>query len=248
MNLTDEAINRLAWNCPSVQKLILYNCFKITDGCVTQVSKFCPQLREVDLSSCQNLTDSSIQRLVKGCPYLEVICCEECKLSELGITSIAENSYCLKTLKLAYCKGVTDYSLNKLANGCPNMSHVDLSYCTSVTVEGLKKAVGSWSNLKILNLRGLYQISTETVVHPNLQVLNLSWCKNIQDAAIAQIAAGCSSLVNLDLAWGGKITANAIHKLAQKLPMLRFLNLRGCTKVTFLTIKYLSGGSIMIYT
>lgn len=203
---------------------------------------------ELDVSSCQSLTDSSIKKLVESCPYLSTLCLEECKFTEGGVNCIAENGYSLKTLKLAYCKGVTNASLEKLSNGCPGLIHLDLSYCTNVTIDELQKVLVKWQTLKILNLRGFHQLTTEAIQHPNIQSLNLSWCKNLQDSAIDQIAEGCPNLTCLDLAWAGKVTANAVHKLVQNVPTLTSLNLRGCTKVTFLTLKYLANGNITIYS
>jgi hypothetical protein len=83
--------------------------------------------------------------------------------------------------------------------------------------------------------------------HNNLEELNLSWCKHVDDNTISQIAEGCPNLVHLDLAWCARITANAFHRLAQRCAALRTLNLRGCTRVGLLNLQYLSGASIVVY-
>lgn len=252
MNVTDKSTCLLLVKCTNLTKLILYNCNKITDATVEQITKL-PQLalnlKEIDISSCQNVTDDGLQALVRHCPYLQVLFLEECSFSENGMIAMATDNYCfnLHTLKVAYCKGVTDKSLERIAKGCPNIKSIDLSYCTNISVSGIKTCLVNWPKLSSLNLRGLHQISTEGIVHENLHTLNLSWCKNIQDIAIEEIANGCKSLITLDLAWAAKITSNAVHKLAHKLSTLRFLNLRGCAKVTFLAIKYLNNGNIFIF-
>jgi F-box/leucine-rich repeat protein 2/20 len=87
----------------------------------------------------------------------------------------------------------------------------------------------------------------EEIKHPNLQVLNLSWCKNLSDEAIMKIVDGCPYLEALHLAWCSNISSNAILALVKKTTKLRILNVRGCNKVPMLMIKFLSASGKMIY-
>jgi len=143
-------------------------------------------------------------------------------------------------------KGLTDDGFERLVEACPKMSEIDLSYCNTLSPQALL-FLKRWCQLTVLNLRG-YQSELDQLHHPNLENLNLSWCKHVDDATVGSIANGCPNLVGLDLAWSAKITGNAVHKLAATCPLLRSLNLRGCARVSPMTIQCLSGtSSIVIY-
>jgi hypothetical protein len=129
--------------------------------------------------------------------------------------------------------------------GCPKIKDLDLSYCNNITSACLGRVLKQWYCLEQLNLRG-FQADLSLIQHDNLEQLNLSWCKMVDDCAVGIIAEGCPNLVGLDLAWNSKITGNSVHKLASKCKSLRSLNLRGCTRVSMLTIQYLSGASSMV--
>jgi hypothetical protein len=145
------------------------------------------------------------------------------------------------------CKDVTNDALLALAKGCPHMNTIDLSYPKNLTIEAVNKALLYWPKLKTLTLRCFSSMAVEGIEHPNLQHLNLSWCKNLVDTAIAKIANGCPSLESLHVMWCSKLTSNSIHTLARKLPNLRLINLRGCNKVSSLMVKHLSSNGKIIY-
>jgi len=248
--ISDISVQALIRKCPNLTKLNLHKC-NISDSTVNQIATSCPQLLELDLSVCDRVTDNGVKDITQGCQKLEVLCLEELThLTDAGIAGIADGSKQLHTLKLAYCKNLTDASLEKLSS-CINMKQIDLSYCNTITLSGLRKALESWPSVKQLGLRGYTPLTAEGIEHPRLEVLNLSWSKNLEDAALTQIAEGCPRLTNLDIAWCSKITDSAVHKFVQKSnnsSSLRTLNLRGCNRVSSLAIKLLSSNSrLQIY-
>ena len=65
---------------------------------------------------------------------------------------------------------------------------LDLSYCNNIQLHTIGHVLSSLPLLTDLNLRGYKNITTSGIEHSSLRVLNLSWCKNIEDAAVIQIA------------------------------------------------------------
>jgi len=242
--ITDTSVMHLARSCPGLTKCVLFNCNLVTDMGVITLLGCCPQLRHVNVSCCVRLTDRSFEDIARSCPSLRHLFLEECNLSEAGLMYIKDCAN-LKTLKMGYSKALSDVVLEQLAEGCPHIRDLDLSYCNKISSTCLSRVLRSWYNLEQLNLRG-FQGDVRTLQHSNLEQLNLSWCKLVDDNFIGTLAEGCPSLVVLDLAWNSKITGNSVHQLAAKCKSLRSLNLRGCNRVSMLTIQYLSGASSMV--
>lgn len=229
-HVDDSSVVHLANHCPNLRRVSLYNCHGVTDSAIEHLASMCKSLISLDLSSCEKVTDRSLIRLSQSCPSLEVLCVEETTITNEGIVEIARSCRSLNTLKLAYCKGLMDAGLAELARGCPEMRHLDLSYCNNFSLGAIQSALSQWTNLKELHLRGYNAISTAGLRHPRITTLDISWCKNLEDAAVVELGRGCPSLTDLDLAWCPNLTANAVRFLAQEC-LLSNVNLRGCVNI-----------------
>ena len=248
IRITDDAIVQVANHCRSLKKLSLRNC-NITDYSILQLTKHCHEITDLDLSSCDKLTDESISQISVGLPLLESLSLEE--ISLLTDNSISTLLACsrIHTLKLAYCKNITQKSITQLVEGCQLMQTLDLSYCNQISLDYLFATLSKWKNLKNLSLKGIHQFTVQPnyLEHKNLEVLNLSWCKSINDDIIIQISKSFPRLNTLDIAWCSLITSNAILQLIRNQPQVATLNLRGCSKIPPLFVHKLSstGRSIL---
>jgi len=251
VKVTDVAVGEFARSCGSgLVSLSLDNCHLITDASLVALGKNCGELTELDLSCCEKVTDEGLKQLGMGLcgGRLEKLSLEEVtQVTNEGLKGIGEWGFNLKGLRLAYCRGLEDAALLELARGCPKLTSLDLSYCGGVTREGIQAALDLWTGLKVLNLRGAEGLVHEGLSHPRLQVLNLSWSKNVEDGAVEGIASGCPSLVSLDLAWCNKVTGKALHEVNKRCTGLRSVNLRGCTKINFVTVRYLVAAGKIVY-
>ncbi len=239
VKVTDKAIGSLAQNCLNLEKLVLLNCNKITDKSLEDIARGCPQLNELNVSSCEHVTDDGLLYLATSCHNLVTLYLEECKISDRGLIAIANGCPNIEALSLAYCKDLTEEALLTLARRCTNIKTLDLSYPKNISVQTVNKVIVFWPKLRTLNLRGYSNWVVEGIEHSNLQHLNLSWCKNVTDTAVAKIAIGCPSLESLHLTWCSKLTSNSVHTLTRKLPNLRVLNLRGCNQVSVNMLKHM---------
>lgn len=247
--ITDASIVDVARQAgESLKFLSLENCHLVSDLTVLSLAQYCPNLEELDLTSCERVGDFAIKNLMLGCRNIQSISLEELtNLTEEGICALT-NAYRLKTLRLGYCKGVTNDCLQNISAACPDIINLDLSYCNNpnFTLDGLQEVIGRWEELTVLNLRGINSFTNQSISHPNLQTLNLSWCKYMQDEALEGIAIGCPRLSSIDLAWCSKVTGSAVHRLAQRSQSLRTFNLRGC-RVPNITIQFLTHAGKMVY-
>jgi len=247
-SVSDQVITKLAKNCPDLSRLLLFNCHKITDSSLAELanSACSRKLEELNLSSCENITDQGIKHIASSCHGLRVLFMEECKITDDGIFAMSCGLRSLESLSLAYNKEITDAAMQFLSH-CSNLTTLDLSYSRNVTIPAINASLRAWPKLKTLNLRGFTNFVSEALVHPGLQVLNLSWCKNLTDVALHGIVDGCPMLESLHLAWCTKITSNSVHVLGKRAQHLRVLNIRGCHLVSLLMLKFLAEQGKLIF-
>ena len=258
--VTNRGVKAIADRCPQLKRLLAGNVVLISDAPVISLATNCPNLKYLDLCSTA-ITDAALTAVARGCRLLKLIAFSDCRLiTSFGLSAFAECPY-LEVIRLSGSKAIEDSSLQRLSIGCPDVMEIDLAGASLVSPQVLNKCLASWSKLVTLNLRGYTPLirrqsdpssdsSSSSIVHirnPNLEDLNLSWCKFVDDAMIAELADGSPNLITLDLGWCSSITANAFHKLAQKCRNLRTLNLRGCTKIGPLSVQYLATAPVVVY-
>lgn len=249
--LTDRSLTAIIRaNASRLQSLNLDSCHLITDETVMCLAlNHCTNMLELDLSSCDAISDEAVLHLLQTCDKLESLSLEELtNLSEQAL-SVLGNLSALKRLRVGYCRGVTDACLLSIATECTQLNSIDLSYCNNplLTVQGLQRILDLLPSLQMLSLRGCSQIVDCQLAHPNIQTLNLSWCKNLQDEVLEGVSKGFPQLRSIDLAWCGRITGAAVHRLAQRTPSLRTFNLRGCSRVPALAIQILTHANKQVY-
>eukprot|EP01102_Stenamoeba_stenopodia_P016363 TRINITY_DN5718_c0_g2_i1.p1 TRINITY_DN5718_c0_g2~~TRINITY_DN5718_c0_g2_i1.p1 ORF type:complete len:1014 (+),score=165.43 TRINITY_DN5718_c0_g2_i1:338-3379(+) len=229
-SITNDSIMHLAQTC-SLESLSLFNCFMISDVSTEEIAKHCRDLIYLDVSCC-DVSDQSITTLVDNCRRLEVLALEETKVTNASLILLGKRCHNIHTLKLAYCNDLTDVGLMELAEGCPDIQFLDISYCNKLSLSRLQFCLNRWPKLSALHLRGYNCITDKGIAHPKLSVLNLSWCKNLNDTSLIQIGKGCPSLSEVDLAWCGNISEGAVVSLVKDCVDLRSLTLRGCPFTT----------------
>ena len=247
--ITDSGLEKIAEKCHLIQKLILDSCVKVTDKSIKFVTQGCPLLRKINLSRCQ-ITDSSLDALSSRCQKIEELDISYCEsitdasfrniygfeqhleilninqLPNITSTSLIHIAKCskLKSLHVAGSKGLNDEVLLAIAEGCPLIKYLDLSECSSITPYGLHSSIRLLSTLRTLHLKSFLTITTESLAHPYLEELDLSWSSNIQDCALEQIATNCPRLQRIILTRCTNITEKSVKNL---LKTATLLNIRG---------------------
>lgn len=97
------------------------------------------------------------------------------------------------------CTGITDAGLIAICSGCRKLEKLNLCYCEQVTDRGLK-FISTLEELSDLEMRRLPHITS---------------------AGLVSIAAGCNSLVELDLKRCYNINDTGVWALAHYSPNLR---------------------------
>ena len=239
-NLSDSSIIILAKKWMKLKKLSLNSCIQISDQSIIELTKYSRKLSELDISFCDKVSDHSVKEFSIGFPSLQSLSLEE--LSQVTSTSLILLAGCsnLFTLNVAYCSGMNDSILKRIAEGCPLLQHINLSRCTNLSMDAIQYSIQLWPQLRSLQLRR-YHFKANPIslfFHESLEQLDLSWSVEIDDDSISKIR--CPRLQSIDIMWCTKITDNAITNLLHHCSQINFLNIRGCSKITPILAKFLS--------
>jgi hypothetical protein len=82
--VTDQAIIKLAEQCPHLEVFYVGNFTSLTDAALTAVTKHCLRLRELTMCHIPKLTDASLLE-VTACPHLTLLYVRDCPLVTVAL-------------------------------------------------------------------------------------------------------------------------------------------------------------------
>ncbi|KAH0867667.1 hypothetical protein HID58_074689 [Brassica napus] len=149
----------------ALKQLTLSNSVKLTDSSIKDISENCPNLRVLDLANVCKLTDCALGYLANGCQFLE---------------------------KLIFCRNsFRQVSFERL------FDQMLLSLCSDEAVAAFVETSGG--SLVELSLNNVKKVGHNTALalakfSEKLQILDVSWCRDMSDNALGYIVDSCSSL------------------------------------------------------
>ncbi|KAK6923084.1 F-box domain [Dillenia turbinata] len=129
-------LTSVASRCKLLRKLHIdgWRTNRISDESLIAIAKQCSNLQELVLIGV-NSTVLSLEAIGCNCPKLERLAlCGSDTIGDAEISCIAANCTALKKLCIKGCP-VSDYGMEALARGCPNLVKVKIKKCTGVTSE-----------------------------------------------------------------------------------------------------------------
>lgn len=180
------------------------------------------QLTSINLQGCSNLTTPSLHGLLTRSPFLRTLC--------------------VKGLK-----AVSNATLDVLAL-CQHLTSLNMSRCVNIDGEGVRAfaaavlARGARLALKDLRLSGLPDISDDVLatlgkVAPDLEVLDLSYCRSLHNSALAAFVScseedgNAAATVSLTAREAG-LDVRESRRYFRRMTSLRHLSLSYCTLLT----------------
>ncbi|EDO30637.1 predicted protein, partial [Nematostella vectensis] len=137
----------------------------------------------------------------------------------------------------------TNDELSNMFTIVPNITHISLGGCPKLTEKFLQRQFCiSLSNLKSLTIEDCETITSigfkELIVHlRNLEVLDLTWCENLNDECLRYVSHSCPKLRVLSLRgcdWVSYTGVNhginsiVVKLIANHLPDLQYLDVKDC--------------------
>ncbi|KAJ3437319.1 f-box and leucine-rich repeat protein [Anaeramoeba flamelloides] len=246
--LTDIFAIELSKNC-IIEGLDISYCSEITDNSIIKFAeKWGTNLRSLNISGCNKVTNVSIEALATNCKSLEVLDLPQSPtITDPTVTLLELSLHNLVRLQLRGLD-ITQEVVQILPESCPFLRILILSWCSLLregSNEGWKDAP-TFQHLKTLDLSWseytkdfMKKISART---PNLQILKLFGCREIDDKAIQIFSGNCPFLLTVQLYGCKYISDNSISHLARNCKNLEFLDINECFRVNDVSIDVLING------
>ncbi|XP_039056722.1 F-box/LRR-repeat protein 4-like isoform X2 [Hibiscus syriacus] len=169
----------------------------------------------------QVLEGAQAAKLQSGLPSLQSLDATYCrKLTDKGLSAVAEGCHDLRSLHLAGCRFVTDGLLLALSRNCKNLIELGLQGCTNITDSGLADLVDGCQLIRYLDINK---------------------CINVGDFGVSKVAEACSSsLKTLKLLDCYKVGDESVFSLSKFCKNLETLIIGGCRGVSDESIKSLA--------
>lgn len=200
--LTSSSIHMLSNSLGSVlRELYLNECQSIDLNLILTALKKFEKLEVLSLVDLPSVTGRLLRDFVtaRGQALKQLILTNSVKITDSSIKDISENCPNLRVLDLANVCKLTDCALGYLANGCQALEK--LIFCrNSFSDEAVAAFVEtSGGSLVELSLNNVKKVGHNTALSlaklsEKLQILDVSWCRDMSDNALGYIVDSCSSL------------------------------------------------------
>ncbi|XP_039219739.1 dynein regulatory complex subunit 6 isoform X2 [Crotalus tigris] len=272
LTLTDRCIQALVPKCPRIEsvefnesphvsdvglqalemcklvKMKIQGSNRVTDLTFQIMSKFWPRMNQICVANCQRITDVAL-KLIVPLDQIVILNLSGCtRIGDSGIKSFVDGRSApkLKELNLANCCHVSDISLVKISERCPNLIYLNLHNCQLVTDTGMQ-AMTAMASLAYLNISRIG--ITDQVLCTELKKLDyvdLSFCRHISNATLKNLSLNCRKLTCLIMVGCVKINDSGIQLIASGCSFLHYLDISGCKNVTDKTLKNLAKGCLQL--
>jgi len=140
----------------------------------------------------------------------------------------------LRLLNLDRCDQLTDDALINIARKCSLLSFLNVSGCHKVTGRAVKEVIKRCPQLCVLVLHGLPRLDPEGCAFEylsscrNLYAIDLSYCNQLTDTALALLARHCPSLAMLDISGCHQIGNVGVASIGGRCSALQVLRMKMC--------------------
>ncbi|TVU05627.1 hypothetical protein EJB05_48796 [Eragrostis curvula] len=227
--LTSSGIEILAEKLHSVlRELYIDDCINVDAMMILPALQKIQHLEVLSMSGIQSVCDKFVNELipVHGSNIRELAFAGCLKLTSSSIKTIGQNCPRLSSLDLRNLNRLRDSAMRHLRNGCRQIKKLKLqrnSFSDEALSQYLEESGGCLTELMLNNVEkagDLTALAIASKCSVRLEVLDLSFCRELTNEALGLVVDSCSSL--------------------------RFLKLFGCTQISDIFLKGHSNRSVKI--
>lgn len=142
----------------------------------------------------------------------------------------------LKAIRLENCRWVTDDSIKTLFKSCVNIEILNLKHCVKLTDYAFAGLQGSLIKVTNINLESCL-IGDRTILAiskgcPNLESIDISWCKNVTNHALEELVVSCTNLKYFSSRGLTTMNNSVLTKISINCINLTHLNINNCSNVS----------------
>ncbi|KAJ2437421.1 hypothetical protein GGF42_008638, partial [Coemansia sp. RSA 2424] len=155
----------------------------------------------------------------------------------------------LRQLDLRFCKGVRNYSLQRLAPRLASINVLNLAggLRTDITIAKLSQHMVDLRRISLAWTSNLTDFGVSELVQrcTDIEALDLTYCTQIEDTSMLAIANNLHSLAALSVAYCAGITDIGVREVTAKCSGVRIVNVAKCLRVTDRTRRMLAQRNIV---
>ncbi|XP_071715843.1 EIN3-binding F-box protein 2-like [Rutidosis leptorrhynchoides] len=264
--ITYKGISAIAENCPNLSSLTIEFCKNIGNESLQAVARGCPRLESITIKDCPSVGDQGVATLLSAPSSglkkvkLQSLNITDFSLAVIGhygksITNLtliglqtatqkgfwamgnAKGLQSLTSLNIVACYGVTDLSLEAIANGCCLLKHMWIKKCCFVSDKGLLSFIKAAESLECMQLEECNRISQHGILgalKSKLKSLTIVKCMGIKDLAQETPVdlthfGSLRSLTVKDCTGFGNMSLSIVGSLCPQLQNLELSGLYGIT-------------------
>lgn len=129
-NVTDTGVRRLVRSCRRLSYLQLEGCRELSAWSVAEAS---PYLEHLYLGACKFVYDCGIGDVARSCIYLRTLCLRHCPcVKDVTLQHLKQCRH-LERLDVSRCAKITDDGLSHVAEGCTQLRTLELEGYAEIT-------------------------------------------------------------------------------------------------------------------
>ncbi|UZO05907.1 uncharacterized protein OCT59_026245 [Rhizophagus irregularis] len=218
---TDAKIEGIVRTCPNIIHLNFENCVGFSNRALNQLKAY-PNVRYLNLCSSGIMGDKALCGMVESCRKIEYLNISFCQgITDRSLIKIADSCQALQKFHFACAHLISERFISYILNSCPNLLRF--------SIPGSCRRKNRCDILveKLLTIEKYLNVEK----HLSVEYLDFGRCVYIAETSICNAIHSCPNLQHLNLSFCG-ITDKTIEEIARSCYILKYLNLRGCYKIS----------------
>ena len=188
---SSQAMQEVLESTEQLQEVYFSSFKNLSDECLKALSFSSSSLRVLGVANQTRISPKAWTEFFSNCEQLEhVWLCLSSGLSEQAFSALGHQP--LKTLHVNFCPAVDDTMLRNLSV-LPSIEDFNCALCEPIEDDTILKLLGEGSDLKSLNI-SFSKVKDQTItelitLHPNLRILQLEACKELNGDFLSDLAS-----------------------------------------------------------
>ncbi|GBC17131.2 hypothetical protein GLOIN_2v1884292 [Rhizophagus irregularis DAOM 181602=DAOM 197198] len=219
--LSSKKIEGIVRTCPNIIHLNFENCVGFSNRALNQLKAY-PNVRYLNLCSSGIMGDKALCGMVESCRKIEYLNISFCQgITDRSLIKIADSCQALQKFHFACAHLISERFISYILNSCPNLLRF--------SIPGSCRRKNRCDILveKLLTIEKYLNVEK----HLSVEYLDFGRCVYIAETSICNAIHSCPNLQHLNLSFCG-ITDKTIEEIARSCYILKYLNLRGCYKIS----------------
>ncbi|XP_071690779.1 EIN3-binding F-box protein 1-like [Rutidosis leptorrhynchoides] len=242
--VTDFGLKAIAFGCPALTSLTIWNLSSVTDVGVAEIANECHLLEKLELSRCSAITTKALIAIANNCPNLTSLSLDSCSnIGNEGLQAIGQKCHNLKSVSIKNCPLVGDQGIASLVSSTScslmkirfhglNISDASLAvvghYGMSLTDVGL-------FDLHKVTEKGFWVMGSGQGLQ-KLRSIMIAACSGVTDLGLEAVVKGSPNLKQFSVRKAGSLSDNGLVSIAKAARLVQTVMLEECNMVTQLGI------------